>query len=501
MNKREARKARYTEILRSAAAVSEEEEQAACRELALQDVFFLLTRVLKRRDVDHDWLYDRCLEVQRSPDGHLDLWARDHYKSTIITFGMTIQDVLRDPEITIGIFSHTRPIAKGFLTQIKREFEDNAYLKDLFSDILWAEPKKQAPRWSVDDGIIVKRKGNPKESTVEAWGLVDGQPTSKHFSLLIYDDVVTIESVTTPEMIKKVTGAWEISLNLGTADGRIRYIGTRYHFNDSYKTMMDRKSADKRIYPATDTGKVEGKPVFLTPAVLAQKRRDMGPYVFGCQMLQDPTADEVQGFKEDWIKFWRPQRWSGMNRYILVDPASEKKKTSDYTAMWVIGAASDGNFYSIFFFRDRLNLPQRTKALFRLHRLYQPIRVGYEKYGKDSDIEHIQSVMVKENYRFPIVALGGSMPKNDRIRRLIPYYEQGKIFLPETCPFIDAERKKHDATREFIDEEYLAFPVAVHDDWFDCQARILDAKMNVRFPMPMPTTVKQQTPKSAAGWT
>src|SRR6185312_10213904 len=98
-------------------------------------------------------------EVQKEPDGMLDLWAREHYKSTIITFALTIQSILADPEITVGIFSHTRPIAKGFLQQIKREFEDNEILKDRFADILWANPAKDAPKWSEDGGLIVRRKG------------------------------------------------------------------------------------------------------------------------------------------------------------------------------------------------------------------------------------------------------------------------------------------------------------------------------------------------------
>ena len=174
------------------------------------DLFFLLIHGLRRIDADRDWLFERCREVQKDPNNRLDLWSREHYKSTIITFGLTIQDVLNDPDITVGIFSHTRPIAKGFLRQIKREFESNDFLKQLFPDVLWANPQTEAPKWSEDEGLIVKRKGNPKEGTVEAWGLVDGQPTSKHYKLMVYDDTVTRESVTTPDMIAKVTEAWEL---------------------------------------------------------------------------------------------------------------------------------------------------------------------------------------------------------------------------------------------------------------------------------------------------
>jgi hypothetical protein len=139
-------------------------------------LWVLLRYGLGRADAANQWVFDRCLEVMESPDGHLDLWAREHYKSTIITFALSIQNILRNPETTIGIFSHTRPIAKAFLRQIKQEFERNERLKRWFPDVLWADPSKESPKWSEDEGITVKRKSNPKEATVEAWGLVDGQP-------------------------------------------------------------------------------------------------------------------------------------------------------------------------------------------------------------------------------------------------------------------------------------------------------------------------------------
>jgi len=123
---------------------SDKARNALFRELCLRDLFFLLVYGLGRQDMDRDFPYERCREVEEDPDGYLDLWAREHYKSTIITFGLTIRDILNDPEITVGIFSHTRPIAKGFLRQIKQEFETNVKLKGLFPDILW-ESARQAP--------------------------------------------------------------------------------------------------------------------------------------------------------------------------------------------------------------------------------------------------------------------------------------------------------------------------------------------------------------------
>jgi len=42
----------------------------------------------------------------------------------------------------------------------------------------WQNPQKESPKWSEDDGLIVKRKGNPRESTRKAWGLANGHESS-----------------------------------------------------------------------------------------------------------------------------------------------------------------------------------------------------------------------------------------------------------------------------------------------------------------------------------
>lgn len=479
---RTEREAFYRDFLRKAESEGPGQLKDAMKQLALRDLYYLLVFVLARKDVRHDWLHDRCMEVQGAPDGYLDLWSREHYKSTAISFALTIQDILKNPEVTCGIFSCTRPLAKRLLRQIKFELESNATLKVLFPDVLYADPRKESPKWSEDDGIIVKRKSNPAASTVEAWGLVDGQPTGKHFSLMVYDDVVTRESVTSPDMIRKVTEAWELSRNLGAHGGRTRYIGTRYHTNDTYKVIMERGAAKPRIYPATIDGTPDGEPVFLSREALALKRREMGPYTFSSQMLQNPTADDAQGFNIAWLKHVRLDSTAGMNIYIIVDPASEKKKDSDYTVFFVIGLGQDESYYAIDMVRDRLNLTERGKTLMRLHRQYKPKAVGYEKYGMQADIEFVQYLQQQENYRFDIIPLGGQMPKNDRIRRLIPLFEQGRVYLPMTLHYADYQGRSSDLVRDFVEQEYMTFPVSQHDDMMDCLARIVDPDFGAVFP-------------------
>jgi predicted phage terminase large subunit-like protein len=463
--------------------VLEDRDILALKRLCKEDLFFLLTRACGRLDANHHWLFDRCREVQKNPDGYLDLWAREHYKSTIITFAKSIQDILINPNITIGIFSHTRPIAKAFLEQIKRELENNIFLQELFPEVLYKFPHKESPKWSLDSGIIVRRDGNPKECTVESHGLVDGQPTSKHFDILVYDDVVTLESVSTPEQIAKTTQALALSYNLGAKTSRKRFIGTRYHFNDTYRTILERMTATPRIYSATNDGTLQGEPVFMYKDLLLEKYRDMGAYVFSCQMLQNPMADKAMSFKSDWLKYYDVLRNNeNWNYYIIVDPASSKKKGSDYTVMCVIGLGQDNNYYLVDAIRDRLSLPERAKKLFELHRDWKPKIVGYEKYGMQADIEHIQYLQEQFGYRFPIVELGGAVSKTDRILGLVPIFEAFRFWIPHTLKFIDYENNVKDFVDLFKREEYDAFPVCLHDDMLDCIARIRDPKLGCVFP-------------------
>lgn len=424
--------------------------------LGCNDRYFLLTRLCgRKKDMYEDltldqasWLYDRCREVEAEPDGFLDLWARYHYKSTIITFAGTIQDILDDPEITICIFSAVKPIAHEFLAQIKEEFEGNDLLKSVYADVLWADPRKKdavdgrPPKWGIARGIVVKRKSNPKEATIEAHGLLDGQPTSRHYMKHVYDDVVH-QDYLSEDQIKKTTERYELADNLGSHKGvRKQIAGTRYHWADTYGVILeeDRGGLKPRIYPATDDGTLNGKPVFLSDAKWADVKSTQRSTV-SAQMLLNPVAGQEQIFNVAWYRpyFVRPRT---LNVYILCDPSKGKTKKNDRTAIAVIGIDVLGNKYLLDGYCHRMTLSQRWTCIRGLWLKWsdmpgvQMVKVGYEVYGMQTDIEHFNEKMLEDpdKIRFDLHELNwvreGSQSKNDRIERLEPDLRGSKFYLP-----------------------------------------------------------------------
>ena len=500
--------------------------------LGRNDRYFLLTRILHRVDAFHPWLYARCREVEAAPDGYLDLWAREHYKSTIITFAGIVQEIARDPEITIAIFSHTKPVARKFLNQIKKEMESNTELQETFPEVFWADPKRQAPQWSEEKGLIVQRKTNPKEATLEAHGLVDGQPTGAHFMLRVYDDVVTLESVNTPEQVQKTTTAWELSDNLGARGEnallRSWHVGTRYSFADTYQVIIDRGALKVRIYAATHNGLMDGIPVFLSPAAWVDKKLKQSDAVIACQQLQNPAAGTQAMFSKDWLKFI-DVRPATLNVYIMCDPANSKKKESDNTAFAVVGVDAAGNRYLLDGFRHKMGLKERWEALRGLRRVWmrqpgvQMVKCGYERYGMQSDLEYFEQEMIRDKEAFEIIELSwtsdGTKSKDDRVQRLQPWFKSGRFYLAMVCqrrdeagnmvPYETANQKKvreggqafrifqpvrardhegnvYSLNRGFLDE-YLTYPFSAKKDLIDAVSRIEDME-----PVP-PVVIDERT--------
>lgn len=513
----ELQAASMLEVIELWAGVEETFGDVGRAALGRADRFYLLVRLLHREDALHPWLYARCREVEATPDGCLDLWAREHYKSTIITFAGSIQEMVRDPETTIVIFSHTKPVARKFFNQVRTELETNDDLKRVYADVFWQDPRKESPRWSEDKGIVVKRMTNPKEATLEGHGLVDGQPTGGHWALRIYDDVVVPESVTSPDMVAKTTAAWELSDNLGARNedgsgGRSWHAGTRYSFMDTYQAILERKALKPRIHAATANGLATGVPVLFSQELLAAKRIVQGPATFACQMLQNPAAGKQAMFQKDWLSFM-DVRPATLNVYIMGDPANSKKRDSDNTAISVVGVDASMQFWLLDGLRHKMGLMERWLALKTLRARWmrmpgvQSVSCGWERYGMQADMDFFELEMQKLGDVFEIKELAwvhntlnasakGGQSKDDRVQRLQPQFVAHKFHLPAIVDGVTRRQREaieagqgyrvfkpvqcrdedgniYSLNKGFLDE-YLTYPFSTKKDFIDATSRIFD---------------------------
>ena len=351
--------------------------------------------------------------------------------------------------------------------------------------------------------------------SVEEWGMENGSEymaggllagmTGNRASIIIIDDPVSGREDAESETIRRKTKeAYEDDLLTRLIPGGKQIIvQTRWHESDlsggilpenwaGESGFLDCRDGNKwfvlclpAICDRADDplGRGIGDP--LWPEWFSQDHFDKfrgNPRTWSALFQQKPRPAEGAEFKLDLIQRYltAPKK---MNKIILVDPSSGKRKDSgDFTCMWVVGLAADNNAYVVDCVRDRLNLAERVSALMELHRKHKPIEVRYEQYGLQADIEAVRSEQERRQYRFKVTEVGGATSKEDRIRRLIPWFEQGRIWMPHTIPFTDTTGKQLDLIKVFIDSEYASFPVARHDDMFDALSRLAEPKLKLSYP-------------------
>lgn len=518
------------------------------RELCKNDIYYLGLFILGINkmysenvngvEVFHPWVFNRCREVEAEPDFCIDIWAREHFKSTIITLLMSIHEILNNPEITICIFSYNASKAQNFVKQIRMALE-NPRLKELFPDIIPSDTRSGKYRmkdeygkeqevkfsWS-DEKFTVKRKPSArKEPTVSGYGLVTAQPVGMHFDLLVYDDVVTPDSVKTKEQNKKTTEQWQMSLHTGSGENvKIRIIGTRYELYDTYFAIMNPMYAEKgmmggsrfkqRIKPCRLEN---GTTVLYTPEYIKQKEDTMIGYVFWSQMMCNPIDSFAFRFKEEWLiresqeKIFKEK--DRCNWYITVDPANSKNKNSDFTGMAVIGCRDDHKYVFADAVRDKLAPSERYDKLFSLVQKWtvngEAPEVWYEDSGLSSDMANIMNEMKKKNIHFSIYAAktrplitidprlsassGGT--KAARIFALEPILRSFRLVVADQALQM-TEHGMENVMQTFIMDEYTAYPNTNHEDLLDALCRLADSETGAMmiFPSPKQQQVKQLGP-------
>lgn len=215
--------------------ISDKQKLLNLQERCKTDLKFLVTKIMQMPRWSEP-LHTDALNVINAPgDRKLLLLPRGHQKSTIFSVALTIQEILRNPDIRVKIISATWPLAKDLLHQTKSILEQSA-LPEIFGPFLL--PKC---RWTTDVIDVAQRTKWLKDPTISTGGIDTGK-TGGHCDLMIFDDIVTPENTTTPDQVRKVVDGYQACLPLLDPGGKLLIIGTRYVMADIYGYLIENES-------------------------------------------------------------------------------------------------------------------------------------------------------------------------------------------------------------------------------------------------------------------
>ena len=406
----------------------------------------------------------------------------------------------RNPQNSIIHGSHTTELAERWGRRIRNLIAEPMY-SNIFPAVEPAQDSQAAGRWALSNGGEYYAAG------------CGSAIVGFRADLGIIDDPIAGREQADSEREREKIKEWfrsDFQTRL-KPNGAIVLIMQRWHEDDLAGWLLSEqeKGGEKwevvklkmEAEPNDPLGREEGEalwPEWYTQDMRDQAKRD--PRTWLALYQQEPRPESGGEFKKEWVQSYKNAPTTGLNVYILADPANEKKKTNDYTAAFVVGLAKDQNYYILDMVRDRLGLTERADLLFKWHRKWKPAAVGYEKYSMQADVEHMRDRMEREQYRFVITELGGTLAKNDRIRRLIPLFEKSRVWFPQTLNYTQHTRQVTDLVRDFIEEEFAPFPVGRHDDMMDCLARIVDPMLNAVFPKESRESKPAPTYRDANAW-
>jgi len=425
--------------------------------------------------------------IQPNPVRNLWIWSRGFFKTSLITEAHSLWLIVNNPNIRILLVSFSLSVAMKPFAAIRNQFTLNSDFRYFFREFCPIASKDGKVEFGTTEHFTIpNRTKGLKEPTMMCAG-VGTNVTGLHFDWMKLDDLVTKDSVTNDTQVQSSKDYYSLlrPIHDNPTCPREDVIGTIYHFNDLHCNMQKNPEFKQSFIPVT---KKDGSYVFherINEEGFKSICNDpsMNPYDIQSQYHLNPIDPSQRRFKDEWIKYYDTLP-AGLSEYILCDPASTKKKTSDYTVIQRWGVDSDSNIYLLDGLRDRLSSNERVDAYTGMAKQAGLLRgARYEVLGgRHGDLENIRLRWLDE--RMPIEAhetKATTASKQDRIeQRLVGQFHAGKVFIPRSLPRIYRfNGKKYDFVYEFL-LEYRQFPFSEHDDILDCHSQLFDGSFLIK---------------------
>lgn len=403
------------------------------REKGRKDPFFFIKDVLGYKKMVRRPHRDVLDFLQKSDKRtSLILMPRGSYKSSVVTVGHSVWQLLNDPNKRILVASETQRNAIRFVKEMKSHFEESQKFRALYGD--WTN---KSNTWKEGEFIVKARNQVKKEASVFASSLEKGTIVGLHFDTIILDDVVSKNNINSTEQIEKTIEYYKLLLSILEPDGKIIVIGTRWSSYELYSWLQEEDgpeagNVDVFIRQAEDEQGNLLMPQVLSRSFLDQQRKTQGEWIYNCQYLNKSTSKELSTFKEKDVVFYE-ENPPGLIYFISFDPALAQNRHADYNALIVNGVDYLGNWFIQEAIQIKQEITANTDLIFHLVQKYSPLMCfAIEKYQLERVYKKILiDEMDKRKCFFPIKEINNDnrVSKETRIRGLQPFFESRKIHL------------------------------------------------------------------------
>lgn len=452
------------------------------RHMCRENLWFLSVEVLGYRAFDPEFHGRMCRRLNRWPtniDGTpllmtADAWPRGGFKTTLATIARAIQMFLRCPEETFMIEHGTDDGAMKIGREIRDHFENNQLLRWLFPDLIWADPKADAPKWTQNE-IILPRKGRYKEATF-TFTSQEKETTGGHYTKQFFDDLVCEGNTGTAEAMDSAHTHWirsqakkdmrskedmnhfaypwlpkDYEVHFGIANvftmWDIRDSNARYTnpANPEYEMFKDHVSVC--IEKAIRADGTSFFPARFPLHELERMRLQWGDAWFSAQMQQDPYPEGTQVFNPKLLQRWTENTLpKTLWYYTAVDPngiPKDGQSKGDCGVVMTIGVSPLGTICIMRIDRKRFSPSEQIKALLDHYTLFNPKKIVIETTAYQSTFAYWLKEETKHlDIHLPIVPRprGGADAKEKRIKSIDPHWTAKRIAIaagePNTKEFV-----------------------------------------------------------------
>jgi predicted phage terminase large subunit-like protein len=298
-----------------------------------------------------------------------------------------------------------------------------------------------------------------------------GSLTGRGADLLIIDDSLKdLEEARSPAVRRQLQEWYQsVAYTRLSTKGAIVLLGTRWHLDDLPGWLLREHAAEGwevLSYPAIAgsgdlLGRAEGEalwPEHFPLERLSRIKATLGGALWSSLYQQNPTAAEGVVFKREWWRTYRDLPQTFERKVLSADTAFKATDTADYSALTVWGQAAAG-FYLLHAWRGRVEFPELKRIVVSLAAQWSPNAIIIEdRASGQSLIQELQS-----GTSLPVLAVSADKDKVTRASAVTPTIEAGRVFLPESAPWLD----------EYLDE-LSSFPAAPHDDYVDSTTQALN---------------------------